>query len=656
MTDDDGDGSLVDEESINELMELHTHPLDINTLKREDLQMLPFLSEEQVEEIVVYAELNHPVLSLGELMFVRSLSKRQREMLRLFVAEPKVTALHDVKPLPTFKQLLNNGKSEVMWRTDIPFYTKAGYRDVPAEVLVQSPNKVYRGDKFHHAARYTFSSMGHLAAGMQMEKDAGERGIDQVAGYVMLKSVGIVRNAIVGNYRLSFGKGLAVNTSARFNKMMMFDTMGRMDLGIKKHSSTAESGYFTGAAATLHWGRQELSVFASHQKDDGTYSTDSTGMVSLKTDGLHRTLLEHSKKDNLGTTSFGGNFHWEHNDVRLSATFIATHLSVPLTPKYNTPSSLYRRYNAYGQDFMVGSLAYAYRFRRFSVSGETAISHTDHQNGAATLHFLRWRLNSDNILSLVGRYYGAKYVSLYGKAFGENANVQNEAGLFLGWTGKSIGATVLEAYVDAMHFPWMKYQVSGSSNGYEGMVQATCSPGDKWTLLTRYRIKAKQKDFTLQDRQVSILEYDTHQHAKLQFSYQCTPAVALITHAAGTMICFGTQPNEKGFAVGEDVRWQSLDAHCRIQAGMTYFKTDSYNARLYRYEPSLLYAFSSAAYYYHGFRTHVLASIPMMDRSLTVIAKLGLTKYFDRDHIGSGLEQIDADHRVDLQVQLRWSI
>ena len=89
---------------------------------------------------------------------------------------------------------------------------------------------------------------------------------------------------------------------------------------------------------------------------------------------------------------------------------------------------------------------------------------------------------------------------------------------------------------------------------------------------------------------------------------------------------------------------------------MTYFKTDSYNARLYRYEPSLLYAFSSAAYYYHGFRTHVLASIPMMDRSLTVIAKLGLTTYFDRDHIGSGLEQIDADHRVDLQVQLRWSI
>ena len=31
-----------------------------------------------------------------------------------------------------------------------------------------------------------------------------------------------------------------------------------------------------------------------------------------------------------------------------------------------------------------------------------------------------------------------------------------------------------------------------------------------------------------------------------------------------------------------------------------------------------------------------------------------MTKYFDRDVIGSGLEMIDANHREDLQVQARW--
>ena len=31
-----------------------------------------------------------------------------------------------------------------------------------------------------------------------------------------------------------------------------------------------------------------------------------------------------------------------------------------------------------------------------------------------------------------------------------------------------------------------------------------------------------------------------------------------------------------------------------------------------------------------------------------------MTKYFNRDVIGSELEMIDASHREDLQVQVRW--
>ena len=72
-----------------------------------------------------------------------------------------------------------------------------------------------------------------------MEKDAGERGVDYVSGYVMLKEVGCVKSAIVGNYKVSFGKGLAINSGVRFGKMTMLSAMDRMDEGIKKHSSIA---------------------------------------------------------------------------------------------------------------------------------------------------------------------------------------------------------------------------------------------------------------------------------------------------------------------------------------------------------------------------------------------------------------------------------
>ena len=96
---------------------------------------------------------------------------------------------------------------------------------------------------------------------------------------------------------------------------------------------------------------------------------------------------------------------------------------------------------------------------------------------------------------LVGRYYGAKFVSLNGKAFGENSSVQNEEGMLLSWKSQSVRNTLIEAYADVMYFPWMKQNVSASSYGFEGMLQATFSPSSKWALLARYRINTKQKDF-----------------------------------------------------------------------------------------------------------------------------------------------------------------
>lgn len=646
----------VDEELMEQLFEMYGNPMDINEMRKEDWEVLPFLSEEQVEEVVRYRKENGRMESLGELMMVKSLGRKEREMLRLFVEVREPSGHHRDARNIKLGEMLRNGKHEVVWRTDVPFYEKEGYKSVPAEILKKSPNKVYRGDKFHHAFRYAFTSMNHLLAGVQMEKDAGERGVDYVSGYVMLKEVGCVKSAALGNYRVSFGKGLAVNSGMKFGKMMMLSTMDRMDAGIKRHSSTAETGYFTGAAATVRLGAWELSAFGSYRKEDGTYNSDSTGMTSLKTDGLHRTRLEHRKKGNLGISNFGGNIHWEHQSLRLSATAVVTHLDVPLMPKHDTKGSAYRLYNACGKDFFVGSVAYTYRYKSLTFSGETAFSHTEKQNGAATLNSLRWQANRTNSLMLIGRYYGAKFVSLNGKAFGENSKVQNEEGIFLGWTSKAVPNTEIQTYVDVMYFPWLKQYVSASSYGYEGMVQALYAANRKWSLLARYRIKAKQKDFTYntQERAITTLEYNTSQNLKLQLNYNLSPFVSLRTAATGTLISFGNNPNEKGFAVGENIRWQNPKTKCRIDLGITYFNTDSYNARVYNYEPSLLYSFGSTSYYYKGIRTTLLVSVPIIRKSLFINAKIGMTKYFNRDTIGSELEMIDANHREDLQMQVRW--
>jgi hypothetical protein len=41
-------------------------------------------------------------------------------------------------------------------------------------------------------------------------------------------------------------------------------------------------------------------------------------------------------------------------------------------------------------------------------------------------------------------------------------------------------------------------------------------------------------------------------------------------------------------------------------------------------------------------------------RSLTLTAKVATTKYYDRDVIGTGLQQIDGSSMTDVDLQVRW--
>ena len=73
------------EEAYEWLCELEQHPLDINLATREQLEELPFLSAQQIEELVEYRYRYGPMKSLGELQMIRSLSYGQRQLLSAFV-------------------------------------------------------------------------------------------------------------------------------------------------------------------------------------------------------------------------------------------------------------------------------------------------------------------------------------------------------------------------------------------------------------------------------------------------------------------------------------------------------------------------------------------------------------------------------------------
>ena len=88
---------------------------------------------------------------------------------------------------------------------------------------------------------------------------------------------------------------------------------------------------------------------------------------------------------------------------------------------------------------------------------------------------------------------------------------------------------------------------------------------------------------------------------------------------------------------------------------LSYFNTDTYDARIYTYEPTLLYSMGMIGNAYHGVRAALLVSANIL-RNLSVSCKVAVAKYFNRDSIGSALELIDRSHREDIQLQFRYSI
>ena len=78
-------GAAAWEEMYELLCELDQHPMDLNHASREQLEQLPFLSAQQVEEIMAYLYQYGPMKSLAELQMIRSLDYQRRRLLTYFV-------------------------------------------------------------------------------------------------------------------------------------------------------------------------------------------------------------------------------------------------------------------------------------------------------------------------------------------------------------------------------------------------------------------------------------------------------------------------------------------------------------------------------------------------------------------------------------------
>ena len=625
MTAEDA-GSVTWEDTYDLLCELEQQPLDINQATREQLEQLPFLSAQQVEEIVEYLYRYGPMKSLAELRMIRSLDDSRRRLLTYFIF------IGDRSQETGDSRLTARVLNELMATGRIPFYERKG--DTGA----------YQGYPYRHWLRYQLTYGDQLKAGIVGSQDAGEPffagknrlGYDYYSFYLQLNHWHRLETLVLGNFRVSMGMGLILNNSFGLGKVSMLQNMGRPTSTVRAHSSRSSDGYLQGAAATVNITKGLTATgFISYRAMDATLNKDGTA-ATIVTSGYHRTETELEKKNNLKNTTFGGNVRYQANGYHAGFNLVGTHLNRELKP--NT-TALYRQYYAQGYDFLNVSADYGYVHHRFSVNGETALNR---EGALATINSVSLQLGSEWSLMALYRFYSYHYTSLYANSYSDGGSVQNESGIYIGATWQPSPSWKLMAYTDYAYFPWAKYQISQSSHSWDQLLQVSYSK-KRWSFGGRYRLRIRQKD---NDDKTALVTRTEHR-GRLSAEYSSV-------WSSRTQVDFGFisfNAPEAGLMVSETLgfthRW------LRLNGGLGWFHTDSYDSRVYLYELGPLYSYSFTQFSGEGIRYWLMARANIGSR-LVLTAKMGVTNYFDRSTIGSSYQQINRSSQTDLDLQLRW--
>ena len=629
--------SLNWENELEELSNRLQEPVNLNSATREQLEQFPFLSDIQIEHLLAYIYIHGQMETIYELQLVEELDRQTIQYLLPFVC---IKAINN-EPAFRWKTMLKDagryGKNEVLTRLDIPFYKRKGYEHT------------YLGPSVYNSVKYTFRYRDQLYAGGVAEKDAGEPfaalhnsyGYDYYSFYLLLQNCGRLKSLAVGNYRLSFGQGLVMSTDYLMGKTIYASSFNNRSTGIKRHSSTDEYNYFRGVATTVALTKRlSVSAFYSHRNMDGVV-TDGE-ITSVYKTGLHRSRKEADKKNLLTSQLTGGNVSYQQNHIRLGITGVYYVFNRPYEPELTG----YSKYNIHGNHFYNLGIDYAYRWRRFSFQGETAIG----KQGWASLNRLQYSPVQDIQFMLIHRFYSYDYWAMYAHSFGEGSTVQNEQGYYVGLETTPFSHWRFFVSFDLFSFPWKKYRINKPSRGTDGLIQATFTPHTNLSMYLKYRYKQKERDLTGSKGTLTLPIF--HHQLRYRLNYSLNDVFSSRTTLDYNHFHSQDRAATKGYQVTQMISSQLPWTRLFADVQGSYFCTDDYDSRVYVSEKGLLYTFYTPSFQGRGFRCAVRLRYEL-NKHWLFITKFGETIYLNRNEIGSGNDLIYGNKKADIQMQLR---
>lgn len=564
------EGVSVDFEDVEtNLLQLADNPINLNAATEEDLRQLLFLSDDQIDAILLFVY-KSPLSNLYQLRLVPGLTDYEiRNMLPFVVAG----SIEEKKSF-YWKEMWHYAKHETALRFDA--------RNIENN----------QSDPFYASLRYKFNYKQKVDFGVVLERDPHEPlyvkhktyGADFYGGWLQINDLWHFKRIVAGDYRVSFGQGLVINMNLAYGgKAAYLYRRGLREQGMRRKASSAEYDFLRGAGATLNFSIADISVFYSARKLDGRLNEGA--FPSIQKTGYHRTDTELEAKRSVWHQVLGANLTLNLNKLRLGFTATETFLSDTLHPR-----SLY-----YNQNYFRGirqaalGINYDWQIWRLHLFGEIATAQNTRW-GIANLTGLRLSPVNGMTLTAVYRYYSPTFDNLQAAGFAETSKINDENGAYLGIETSLLTKWKFAAYGDYFYFSAPKYGIKTRSQGFEVYTTADYFPSQNVSMQWKFRMKRKGNadKYTLR----YIVNYTRG-------------GWVLKSGVEGNVVTRQDSAPTLGGVVYQQVEYHWQKVPISLQTRLEAFYAKHYDNCLYAYENDVLYAFSIPQLYGAGGRWYV---------------------------------------------------